>query len=295
MGLDCTSLLLVSTGRCTCGQTLSTVPTTHYYGPNSMCILIHGSVVYENVLEICLTPSCHSTTLLHGLISVHQDLHCRTINSESFKMYCLLGFTHQLKKSLSEFQSWELSDSLLWDFHHSLSMLLHCLESLSFAFNRLCLTVLETQHIAIEMHAIIDYITVYRPHMLATNIPPSTTADPEFIGVFTMDPVNVEEFFRARIPVWLLLKLDQLSFPQTDAHIASLKPSKYLLIEFSKIQLWSVFIRVLDQTEKYKAFQLFTCNYLRLLNPFALTPWWSSFEPSSARARAVNINMQQAM
>ncbi|KAK0484118.1 hypothetical protein EDD18DRAFT_1361965 [Armillaria luteobubalina] len=114
--------------------------------------------------------------------------------------------------NISESQSWGPSESLLWDFRCGLSTLLHCLESLPFTFNRLCLTVSETQCVAIEMCAIIDYITVYRPHMLAANVPPSTTADSELIGAFTTDPVIVEEFFRARIPVWLLLKLDQLPF-----------------------------------------------------------------------------------
>ncbi|KAK0464015.1 hypothetical protein IW261DRAFT_1575525 [Armillaria novae-zelandiae] len=62
--------------------------------------------------------------------------------------------------NISESQSWGPSDALLMDFCCRLCMLLHCLESLPFVFNMLHLTVLETQHIAIEMHAIIDYITV---------------------------------------------------------------------------------------------------------------------------------------
>ncbi|KAK0213711.1 hypothetical protein IW262DRAFT_1467054 [Armillaria fumosa] len=99
--------------------------------------------------------------------------------------------------SISESQSWGPSEFLLRNFRCGLSMLLHCLESLPFTFNRLRLTVSETQRVAIEMHAIIDYITIYRPRMLATNVPPSTTADPELIGAFTMDPIIVEEFFRA--------------------------------------------------------------------------------------------------
>ncbi|KAK0457904.1 hypothetical protein IW261DRAFT_1579892 [Armillaria novae-zelandiae] len=77
---------------------------------------------------------------------------------------------------ISESQSWGPSDALLMDFCCGLCMLLHCLESLPFVFNRLHLTVSETQRVAIEMRAIIDYITVYRPRMLATNVPPSTTA-----------------------------------------------------------------------------------------------------------------------
>ncbi|KAK0492345.1 hypothetical protein EDD18DRAFT_1358010 [Armillaria luteobubalina] len=99
--------------------------------------------------------------------------------------------------NISESQSWGPSESLLWDFRCGLSTLLHCLESLPFTFNRLHLTVSETRRVAIEMHAIIDYITVYRPHMLAANVPPSATANSELIGAFTMDPVIVEEFFRA--------------------------------------------------------------------------------------------------
>ncbi len=138
---------------------------------------------------------------------------------------------------ISESQSWGPSDSLLRDFRRGLSMLLHCLESLPFTFNRLCLTVSETQHVAIEMRAIIDCIMVYRPHMLSTNVPPSTTADPELIGAFTTDPVIVEEFFRARIPVWLLLKLDRLPFTRIDAHFVPLEPSEYFALDPPKIRL----------------------------------------------------------
>ncbi|PBK81832.1 hypothetical protein ARMGADRAFT_1090894 [Armillaria gallica] len=183
----------------------------------------------------------------------------------------LLRVSAQKIIDISESQSWGPSDSLVQDFRRGLSMLLHCLESLPFTFNRLRLTVSETQRVAIEMRAIIDYIMVYRPRMLATNIPSSTTADPELIGAFTTDPVIVEEFFRARIPVWLLLKLDRLPYTRIDAHVIPLEPSEYLPLEPPKIWLRSVFIGASDQTEKYKAFRLFTHNHLRLPNPFALT------------------------
>ncbi|KAK0209573.1 hypothetical protein IW262DRAFT_1468838 [Armillaria fumosa] len=86
------------------------------------------------------------------------------------------------------------------------------------------------------------------------------------------DPIIVEEFFRARIPVWLLLKLDRLPFTRIDAHVVPLEPSEYLALEAPKIRLRSIFIGALDQTEKYKAFRLFTCNHLKLPNPFALIP-----------------------
>ncbi|KAK0184968.1 hypothetical protein F5146DRAFT_1006027 [Armillaria mellea] len=65
--------------------------------------------------------------------------------------------------------------------------LLDCFLPLYKPLTWLRLTVSETQRVAIEMHAVIDYITIYRPHMLVTNVSPSAAADPELIGAFTMD------------------------------------------------------------------------------------------------------------
>ncbi|KAK0472458.1 hypothetical protein IW261DRAFT_1570812 [Armillaria novae-zelandiae] len=176
--------------------------------------------------------------------------------------------------SESQTASWGGSHSLLRDFHSGLLTLLHCLESLPFIFDRLCLTVAETQRIAIEMRAIMDYITIYRPRMLATNIAPrhSIAVDRELIGVFTTDPIIVEEFYRAKIPVWHLLKLDRLPFTRIDAYTLPLDPNQYLTLRSPRIRLQSVFIGASDQAEKYKAFQHFTRNHMRLLNPFALVP-----------------------
>ncbi|KAK0471118.1 hypothetical protein IW261DRAFT_1425392 [Armillaria novae-zelandiae] len=118
----------------------------------------------------------------------------------------------------------------------------------------------KTQRIAIEMRAIMDYITIYCPHMLATNIAPrhSIAVDRELIGVFTTDPIIVEEFYRAKIPVWHLLKLDRLPFTRINAYTLPLDPNQYLTLR--------------SPPEQYKAFQHFTCNHMRLPNPFALVP-----------------------
>ncbi|KAK0212055.1 hypothetical protein IW262DRAFT_1467523 [Armillaria fumosa] len=174
--------------------------------------------------------------------------------------------------SESQTASWGPSHSLLRDFRSRLCTLLHCLESLPFIFDRLCLTVAETQRVAIEMRAIMDYITIYRPRMLATNQAPRSNiaADMELIGVFTTDPIIVEEFYRAKIPVWHLLKLDQLPFTRIDAYTLPLDPNQHLTLRSPRIRLRSVFIGASDQAEKYKAFQHFTHNHMRLPNPFAL-------------------------
>ncbi|PBK87924.1 hypothetical protein ARMGADRAFT_1085264 [Armillaria gallica] len=183
--------------------------------------------------------------------------------------------------SESQMASWGPLDALLRDFRCGLHTLLHCLESLPFIFDRLCLTVAETQRVAIEMRAIMDYITIYHPHMLVTNQArwTDTTADLELIGAFTMDPVIVEEFFRARIPVWHLLKLDRLPFMQIDAYTLPLDPNQHLTLEPPCIRLRSVFIGASNQAKKYQAFQCFTRNHLWLPNPFALIPGQVRVDP----------------
>ncbi|PBK88920.1 hypothetical protein ARMGADRAFT_1084027 [Armillaria gallica] len=209
-----------------------------------------------------------------------QDNQLRTFSSASFAR---LHMAAQKVINMSESQtaSWGPSHSLLRDFRSGLYTLLHCLESLPFIFDRLCLTVAETQRVAIEMRAIMDYITTYHPRMLVTNQAPwsDTTADLELIGAFTTDPIIVEEFFRARIPVWHLLKLDRLPFTRIDAHTLPLDPNQHLTLGPPRIQLRSVFIRTSDQAEKYKAFQCFTRNHLRLPNPFALVPGQICLDP----------------
>ncbi|KAK0209700.1 hypothetical protein IW262DRAFT_1468685 [Armillaria fumosa] len=119
-----------------------------------------------------------------------------------------------------------------------------------------------------------DYITIYHPHMLAPNQAPGSNiaADMELIRAFMTDPIIVEEFFKARIPVWHLLKLDQLPFTCIDAYTLSLDPNQHLTLGPPRIRLRSVFIGASDQTEKYKAFQNFTHNHMQLPNPFALVP-----------------------
>ncbi|KAK0493803.1 hypothetical protein EDD18DRAFT_1356282 [Armillaria luteobubalina] len=176
-----------------------------------------------------------------------QDNQLGTFSSASFT-HLQTAAKKIIDMSESQMASWGASHSLLRDFRSGLLTLLHCLEFLPFIFDRLCLTVTETQHIAIEMRAIMEYITIYRPCMLVTNQPPrgSIAADKELIGVFTTDPIIVEEFYRAKIP--------------------------YLTLRSPCIRLRSVFIGASDQAEEYKAFQHFTRNHMRLLNPFALVP-----------------------
>ncbi|KAK0437438.1 uncharacterized protein EV420DRAFT_1669754 [Desarmillaria tabescens] len=231
--------------------------------------------------------------------SASQDSQLGKFSDASF--ICLRAAAQKVI-DMSESQSWGSSDSLLKDFRRGLCTLLHCLESLPFIFDRIRLAVAETQRVAIEMRAIMDYITIYRPRMLATNVPSSTKniADTELIGAFTTDPIIVEEFFRARIPVWLLLKLDRLPFTRIDAYTSPLEPNQYLNIESPRIRLRSVFIGASDQAEKYKAFRLFTRNHLRLPNPFALVPGEVRLDPplpeplSSTRGKPYDVSTQRA-
>ncbi|KAK0440024.1 uncharacterized protein EV420DRAFT_1733361 [Desarmillaria tabescens] len=144
------------------------------------------------------------------------------------------------------------------------------------------LAVAETQRVAIEMRAIMDYITIYLPTYAGNQ------SDTELIGAFTTDPIIIEEFFRARIPVWLLLKLDRLPFTRIDAYTSPLEPNQYLNIESPRIRLRSVFIGASDQAEKYKAFQALYSKSLEIAEPFCARPRRSSFGPSSTRAIVIN-------
>ncbi|KAK0187075.1 hypothetical protein F5146DRAFT_872390, partial [Armillaria mellea] len=99
-----------------------------------------------------------------------------------------------------------------------LSMLLNSIKSLTFVFDRLCLTVAETQCMVIELCALIEYITIFCPCMQSDlNMSVETGTEPDLIGAFTSDAIVIQEFFKAQVLVWMMKKLEQLPFTCIDS------------------------------------------------------------------------------
>ncbi|SJK98907.1 uncharacterized protein ARMOST_02183 [Armillaria ostoyae] len=175
--------------------------------------------------------------------------------------------------NMSETREWGASSSLVRDNRIALSMLLNSIESLPFVFDRLCLTVAETQRMAIELRALIEYITIFRPRMQSdSNMSVETGAEPDLIGVFTSDAIVVQEFFKARVPVWMLKKLEQLPFTRIDSLDHPIDPRYHLNFDAPRLKLRSVFTGSATQVAKYHAIQAFTRSHLKLPDPFSLLP-----------------------
>ncbi len=163
--------------------------------------------------------------------------------------------------NMSETREWGASSSLIQDNCIVLSMLLNSIESLPFIFDRLCLTVVETQRMAIELCALIKYITVFHPHMQSnSNTSVETGAEPNL----TSDAIVVQEFFKAQVSVWVLKKLEQLPFTCINSLDHPIDPRYHLNFNALHLKLWSVFTGSATQVAKYHAIQAFTRSHLKL-------------------------------
>ncbi|KAK0445818.1 hypothetical protein EV421DRAFT_1902184 [Armillaria borealis] len=97
-----------------------------------------------------------------------------------------------------------------------LPMFLERLEALPLTFERLRLCVAETQRLAPELRAYLDYYLLYRPRMNSPNAVPPSAPKFDLAGAFTTSTTVAQELFKAGIPVWLLRSLSVLPATQID-------------------------------------------------------------------------------
>ncbi|KAK0471474.1 hypothetical protein IW261DRAFT_1571984 [Armillaria novae-zelandiae] len=92
-----------------------------------------------------------------------------------------------------------------------IELLLGRLHALPMSFARVCLTVAETQRVTRELHAFVEYMTIYKPLMEAPESnAPSMPIDDMLVGAFSNDATVVQRFFKVGIPVWRMVAMKDL-------------------------------------------------------------------------------------
>ncbi|KAK0192026.1 hypothetical protein F5146DRAFT_999282 [Armillaria mellea] len=158
----------------------------------------------------------------------------------------------------------EPHQSLIRTYHTYISMFLDRLEVLPLTFECLQLSVTETQRLVLELQAIMDYVTVYRPRMVGTDTHPPENgqrADDHLSGVFTMNVMVVQECFRAGVPVWMIWPLADAARIRIDALGQIQEPElPYVVLNLPCPRLQPAYVGLATNGAKYKAIEAFTRN-----------------------------------
>ncbi|KAK0196157.1 hypothetical protein F5146DRAFT_997620 [Armillaria mellea] len=147
----------------------------------------------------------------------------------------------------------------LWD-----NMFLDRLEVLPLTFERLQLSVAETQRLVLELQAVMDYVTVYCLRMVRTDTRPPENgqrADDHLSGVFTMNVTVIQECFRAGVPVWMIQPLADAARIRIDALGRIQEPEPpYVVLNPPRPRLRPAYVGSATDGAKYKAIEAFTRN-----------------------------------
>ncbi|KAK0437440.1 uncharacterized protein EV420DRAFT_1770014 [Desarmillaria tabescens] len=150
-----------------------------------------------------------------------------------------------------------------------IELLLGRLHALPTSFLRVCLTFAETQCVALELRAFVEYMTVFKPLMDSpeTDVP-AMPVDESLVGAYIQDATVLQRFFKAGIPVWRIVDMKNLPGTRVDS-----------LTEFATspwpqgpctLRLPSVFVGSSRDPWKYSKIQEHVLHSCRRIDPFAL-------------------------
>lgn len=150
-----------------------------------------------------------------------------------------------------------------------IELLLGRLHALPTSYLRVCLTFAETQRVALELRAFVEYMTVFKPLMDSPETDaPAMPVDTGLMGSYVHDATVLQRFFKAGIPVWRIVDMKDLPGTRVDC-IDDYATSPYPLGP-CPLRLSSVFVGSSRDAEKYRKIQEFVLHSCRWTDPFAL-------------------------
>ncbi|KAK0471917.1 hypothetical protein IW261DRAFT_1424722 [Armillaria novae-zelandiae] len=124
--------------------------------------------------------------------------------------------------------------------------------------------------VARELHALVQYMTLYKPLMDApeSDAPPMPVDD-GLVGAFSNDATTVQSFFKAGIPVWQVISIKELPGVRVD-NVCEFSNSPHPE-EPSRLRLPTIFTGSSRDPTKYKKIHEFVTHSMRWVDPFALS------------------------
>ena len=157
------------------------------------------------------------------------------------------------------------------------------------SFRHIEFIVRDLQRVWLHVWAILDYMEIYKPRMDGHTPPGDGVADT--IGTFTMSIRVAQDMFLAGLPCWLIRPSNTFG----DQKIFSIReifhPKDYVILEPHKFNYPVIFKGPATALEKYRAIEIFACNFLCSQDPFAKSCTPSSLagasQPSTSSIPAV--------
>ncbi|KAK0492035.1 hypothetical protein EDD18DRAFT_1109438 [Armillaria luteobubalina] len=151
-----------------------------------------------------------------------------------------------------------------------LERLLAHLSDLLMSYQRMRLCHAETQRVARELHALVQYMTLYKPLMEApeSDAPPMPVDD-GLVGAFSNDATTVQSFFKAGIPVWRVISIKELPGVHVDK-VCEFSNSPHPE-EPSRLHLPTIFTGLSRDPAKYKKIHEFVTHSMCWVDLFALS------------------------
>ncbi|KAK0218427.1 hypothetical protein EDD85DRAFT_961443 [Armillaria nabsnona] len=168
-------------------------------GAKALRPLFHGLTDYDFV-------ECDDTAIIKGVGRLHHSMFLR-LQSACKAIIDSVGSVSGSNTVLNGLRS-----------HISIiELLLGRLHTLPTSFTRVGLTIAETQRVARELHAFVEYMMIYKPLMEAPESDaPSMPVDDTLVGMFSNDTTVIQHFFKAGIPVWRIVAMKDLRGVRVD-------------------------------------------------------------------------------
>ncbi|KAK0476004.1 hypothetical protein EDD18DRAFT_1115668 [Armillaria luteobubalina] len=155
-----------------------------------------------------------------------------------------------------------------------LECLLLRLSDLPMSYQRMHLCHAETQRVARELHALVQYMSQYKPLMDApeSDAPPMPVDD-DLIGAFSNNATTVQSFFKVGIPVWRVIPIKDLPGVCVDNVL---------------------FTGLSRDPRKYAKIHEFITHFMRWVDPFALSSPIVKHRPDMLLIEANTNNISHA-
>ena len=144
------------------------------------------------------------------------------------------------------------------------------LKSMWMNFSQMSNIVRDVQRCWLEITALLNYMTVFKPRMDSTSIncPPHPVAST--IGVFTFEACIAQDFFLAGLPCWLIRPMSVWSNINILNIVPLVDPENHLRLHPHRIYCPPVYVGPALAPEKYHAILRFARGFLKYPDPFSI-------------------------